>query len=104
VLASKSNFTTPQLYAIINDHGVHWGDTGQILARSLRSVASRVALDLLLYWVMCSALYRLTRMAFKMARKAGACFSFVNFMSCKTIVKQPCYGLFKKKLSYTIVC
>jgi hypothetical protein len=26
-----------------------------------------------------SALYRLTRMAFEMAREAGACFSVVNF-------------------------
>ena len=54
------------------NHGVQW--------------ASRVALDLP-YWVMCLALYRLTRMTIKMARKAGACFSFVNFMSFITIAK-----------------
>jgi hypothetical protein len=33
-LASESDFTTPKLifYADIDDHGIHWGDTGQILA------------------------------------------------------------------------
>ena len=71
-------------YTKIDDHGIRWGNTGQILAQRQRSVASRVALDLL-YWVMCLALYRLTRMAFEMARKAGACFSFLDFMSCITI-------------------
>ncbi len=43
-------------YAEIDDHGVCRDDTGQILARSWRSVASRVALDLP-YWVMRSAPY-----------------------------------------------
>jgi hypothetical protein len=61
-------------YAKINVHGICRGDTGQILARWRRSVASRVALDLL-YWAMRSALYRLTRMAFEMARKAGSLLS-----------------------------
>jgi len=60
-------------YAKIEDHGVRWGDTGQIMAQSQRSVASWVALDLP-YWAMRSALYCLTRMTYKMARKAGACF------------------------------
>ena len=73
-------------YAKIDDHGVRWGDTGRILARLRRSVASRVALDLP-YWAMRSASYRLTRMAFEMARKAGACFSVVDFMSCITVAK-----------------
>jgi len=67
---------------------VRWGDTGRILDRWLRSVASRVALDLP-YWAMRLASYRLTRMAFEMARKAGACFSVVDFMSCITVAKQP---------------
>jgi hypothetical protein len=80
------------VYAVINDHGIRWGNTGQILARSQRSVASRVALEPrvaleLPYWVMRLASYRLTRMAFEMAREAGACFSFVDFMSCITIAK-----------------
>jgi len=35
-----------------------------------------------------SALYRLTRMAFEMAREAGACFSVVDFMSCITVAKR----------------
>ena len=89
-------------YFKIDDHGVRWGDTGQILARSQRSVASRVALDLK-YWAMHSALYHLTCMAFEMAGEAGACFSFVDFMSCITIAKQPCYGPLKIKPRYIIV-
>ena len=47
--------------------------------------------------------YRLTRLTFEMARKAGACFSFVDFMSCITTAKQPCYGPLKIKPSYIIV-
>jgi hypothetical protein len=39
---ATTRFFTPK----IDDHGVRWGDTGQILARSQRSVASRVGLDL----------------------------------------------------------
>ena len=65
-------------------------------------MASRVALDLP-YWAMRSALYRLTRMAFKMAREAGACFSFVDFMSCITVAKRPWYDQLKIKPSYIIV-
>jgi len=57
-------------YAKIVDHGVSWGNTGQILAQLRLSGASRVALDPP-YWAMRSALYRLTRMAFEMAHKAG---------------------------------
>jgi len=49
-------------YDKIEDHGVRWGDMGRILAR-------------------------LTRMTLEMARKAGACFSVVNFMSCITVAK-----------------
>jgi hypothetical protein len=75
------NITTQILYTEINDHGVHWVNTGQILAQWQRPVASRVALYLP-YWVMHSASYRLTRMVFKMESEAGACFSFFNFMSC----------------------
>jgi hypothetical protein len=89
-------------YAEIDDHGVRWGDTGRILARSRHSVASRVALDLP-YWEMRSVLYRLTRMAFEMAREAGACFSVVDFMSFITVAKRPCYGPLKIKTSYIIV-
>ena len=89
-------------YAEIDDHGVRWGDTGRILARSRRSVASRVALDLP-YWAMRLASYCLTHMAFEMARKAGECFSVVEFMSCITIAKRPCYGPLKIKPSYSIV-
>jgi len=89
-------------YAKIDDHGIRWGNTGQILAQSWCSVASRIALDLL-YWAMHSALYRLTRMTFEMAREAGACFSVFDFMSCITVAKRPCYGPLKIKPSYIIV-
>ena len=72
-------------YAKIDDHGVHQGDTGQIIAQWQRSsVASRVALDLP-YWAMRSALYHLIRMAIEMAHKAGAFFSVLNVMSWITV-------------------
>ena len=58
-------------YAKIDDHGVRRGNTGQILDRSRRPVASRVALDLP-YWVMRLALYHLIRMANEMATEVGA--------------------------------
>ncbi len=63
----------PQLDLLsqIDDHDIHRGNMGQILAQWRRLMASRVALDLLL-WEMRSALYRLIRMATKMARKVGA--------------------------------
>jgi hypothetical protein len=60
-------------YAEIDDHGVRWGDTGRILARWRRPVASRVALDLP-YWAMRSAPYRLIRMAIEVACEAGPFF------------------------------
>jgi hypothetical protein len=50
-----------------------------------------------------SASYRLIRMVIKMAHKAGACFSFVDFMSCITIAERPWYGQLKIKPSYSIV-
>jgi hypothetical protein len=75
---------------------------GQILAQWWHMVASRVALNLP-YWAMGLALYRLIRMAIEMARKAGPFFSFVDFMSCITLAKQPCYGPLKLKPSYLIV-
>jgi len=58
-------------YAEIDDHDIRRGDTEQILAHWRRLMASRVALDLLL-WAMRWALYRLIRMAIKMASKVGA--------------------------------
>jgi len=39
----------------------------------------------------------------EMAREARQFFSVVDFMSCITVAKRPCYGLLKIKLSYTIV-
>jgi hypothetical protein len=58
-------------YAKIDDHDVRWGDTGQILAQWWCMMASRVALDLQ-SWAMCLVLYRLIRMAIKMASEVGA--------------------------------
>ena len=88
MLALESNFTTPQLdfYAKINDHGVRCGDTGWILARWQRPVASRVALDLL-YWAMRLAPYRLIGMAIEMASESAAFFSVVDYLSCITVAK-----------------
>jgi hypothetical protein len=42
-------------------------------------------------------------MALEMARDAGACFSVVDFMSCITVAKRPCYGPLKIKPGYIIV-
>jgi hypothetical protein len=60
-------------YAKIDDHGIRGGDTGRILARWRRPVASRVALDLP-YWALRSAPYRLIRMAIEMASESAAFF------------------------------
>jgi hypothetical protein len=83
VISQRQNST---FYAEINDHGARWGDTGRILARWWRPVASRVALDLL-YWAMRSAPYRLIRMAMEMASESAACFSVVDYLSCITVAK-----------------
>jgi hypothetical protein len=85
-------------YAKIDDHGVHQGNTGWILALWRLPVTSRVALDLP-YWAMCSAPYRLICMAIEMAHEAGPFFSIIDFMSCMTVAKRPCYGLLKIKLT-----
>ncbi len=97
-----NRFATTQFYAKIDNHGIRRGDMWRIIARWWRPVATRVALDLL-YWAMRSALYRLSRMAIEMAREAGAFFSVINFMSCITVAKQPCYCWLKIKQSYNIV-
>jgi hypothetical protein len=69
-------------YAEIDDHGIRQGNTGRVLARWQRPVASRVALDLP-YCAMRSTPYHLIHMAIEMASKVGAFFSVVDFMSCK---------------------
>ncbi len=58
-------------YAEIDDHDVRRGDTGKILTQWRHLMASRVALDLLL-WAMHSTLYRLICKAIEMASKVGA--------------------------------
>ena len=76
-------------YAEIDVHGVRRGNTGRILTRWRRQVASRVALDLP-YWAMRSALYGLIRMAIEMSRKAGPFYSVVDYLTCITVAKRPC--------------
>ena len=73
-------------WAKIDDHDVRRGDMGQILAQWRRLMASRVALDLLL-WAMHSALYRLIRMANEMASKVGAFVRCRHFFVWLIIVK-----------------
>jgi hypothetical protein len=87
MLASKSDFTTPQLdyYDKIVDHGIRRGDTGRIFAQWRRPVVSKVA-PVLPYWAMRSASYHLICTAIEMASKVGALFSIDNFMSCITNV------------------
>jgi len=83
----ESNFANSIFYAKIDDHGIRQGNMGKIFARLGHQVASRVALDLP-YWAMRSTPYRLTHiMTIEMARKAGACFSVVYFLSCITVAK-----------------
>jgi hypothetical protein len=57
-------------YAKINDHGIRWGNTGQLLAQWQRLVASKVALDIL-HWAMCPELHRCIVMAIKKAHNGG---------------------------------
>jgi hypothetical protein len=64
---------------------------GQILAQLWRPVASKVALDML-HWVMRLALHRRIVIAIEMAREGGAFFSVIDFLSCITVAKQPCYS------------
>ena len=65
-------------------------------------MTSRVFLDLP-YWAMCTASYRLIRMAIEMPAKEVYCFAIINLLSCITVVRRPCYGQLKIKPSYTIV-
>ncbi len=69
-----------------DDHGILRGNAGHIIAQWRHPVASKIVLDLP-YWAMRLAPYHLIRMPIKMARKAGACLSVVDFMSCITVAK-----------------
>jgi len=53
---------------------------------------------------MCSAPYRLIRMAIEMASEVGAFFSVFDVTSCTNVAKRPWYGQLKIKPSYIIVC
>ena len=59
-------FYNSSFYTEIDDHGVHRGDTGQIIALWRRPVTSRVALDLL-HSAVRSAPHQRIIMAIKMA-------------------------------------
>jgi hypothetical protein len=102
MLALESDFTTPHLnfYAKIDDHGVRRGDTGRLLAQWQHLVASMVA-QVLPYWAMCSASYRLICVAIEMAREGGAFFLSSTFCHKKPY-KRPCSGRLKRNLSYSI--
>jgi hypothetical protein len=73
-------------YTEIDDHGVCRGDTGRILARWRRPVASRIALDLP-HWAMRSSPYCLIQMAIEMASKAADFFSVVDYLLCIIVAK-----------------
>jgi hypothetical protein len=83
MLALERHHTTPQVffYAKINDHGILWGNTGQILAQWSHPVASRVALDLL-YWAISLSLHQQIAKAIKMASKKGAFLCHCQFCHC----------------------
>ena len=58
------NATTRFFRQKIDDHGVHWGDNGRIIAQWRRPVASKVSLDMLCR-EMRSSPHRRIVMAFK---------------------------------------
>jgi hypothetical protein len=53
---------------------------------------------------MCSAPYRLIRMAIEMASEAAAFFSVVDYLPCITVAKEHNSSHYKINPSYTIVC
>jgi len=57
----------------------------------------------MLHQMLCSSSHRRIVMTIEMARKVGAFFSVVDFMSCINVAKQPWFGQLKIKPSYTIV-
>jgi len=63
-------------YAKIDDHGLCWGDMGQILAQWRHRMASN----------------RLIHMAIELAHKVGAFFSVNNFLSCINVDERQSYG------------
>jgi len=72
---ATTQFFTPK----IDDHGVRWGDTGQILTQWRRPVASHEALDVL-HRAMHAVSHRRIRMAIETAREVGAFFSVIDFL------------------------
>ena len=77
----------PLSFGWFDDHCVCGGNTGQIIARWRRAVASRVALPAILGDAL--APYRLICTAIKMVCKAAAsaCFSDFVFLSCITVAR-----------------
>ena len=81
-LALESNFynaTTRFFTPKIDDHGIRRGDTGRILARWRRPVASHEALDVL-HREMHAVSHRRIRMAIEMPSKVGEFFFVVDFL------------------------
>jgi hypothetical protein len=74
-LHATNRFFTPK----IDDHGVHRGDTGQILAQWRRTVASSEALDVL-YWEMHPVLYCRICMAIETASNQLTFFYVIIFL------------------------
>ncbi len=72
--ANTTQFFRPK----IDDHGLRQGDTGRIIARWRRTVASKVALDML-HWVMRSSTHRRIIMAVIMAHDGG------TFVRCRRL-------------------
>ena len=85
-----------------DDPGGRRGDTVRIVARWQRPVASNVAQDIL-HRVMCSVLQRWIAKAIKTAVKEVHLFAIVDFLSCLTLAKRPCYGQLKIKPSHSII-
>ncbi len=63
---------------------------GRIPAQWWRPVASNVALNML-HWVMQLASHRHIVIAIETAREGGLFFFVVDFLSCTTVAKRPCY-------------
>ena len=72
------NATTTQFFwPKIDDHGVRQGDTGRIIARWRRPVASKVTLDML-HWAIRSASHRRIVMAIETVVDFSAFFVILN--------------------------
>jgi hypothetical protein len=65
------------VFNVFVDHGGHWGNTAQALARWQHPVASSEARDVL-HWAMCPSLYHRIRMVIEITSTFPAFFVVVN--------------------------